>query len=481
MFFNKYKNMTFEIMLNEFNKNSDLLNNSDLFKLLINKGINEYGSINEIILKNDLNYEIMLKLINNFFNGSEIRNVIKNPKVFNKITKMESSLITLLVDRIIYFDLCDCFFNITDINKNYDFDDYYIDDFSLYLIAFNSSSTKTFNNEFVIKRGLLEKIIIDRVDNFYYEDDILSLSIKNNISVLDKNKLKKINIDNLIEDESFSTLIVLINNKIISEEQINECFNTILNSNLESLMKIDLKNIKKDLSKKIIEKIYNLMELSDFISYIKKQDNYYMAYSYKIITKEDDLLELIKRNVYMDKTSITYMNNIFYKSDDISKIYDYLCYMEDKLSINEVDKLCLRIMVFEQSDISLIFNILINLKNYSSDIKNKMIKIIKQSKNKKYIIDLIVYVDINYVLEYFNGKNLNESLKNMLIYLSSKENYEKEISEIIKYMYKDKNDKEITEFFEERLMKKDNTEKVKTLIKKDKVLEKNKKNNVINA
>ena len=481
MFFNKYKNMTFEIMLNEFNKNSDLLNNSDLFKLLINKGINEYGSINEIILKNDLKYEIMLKLINNFFNGSEIRNVIKNPKVFNKITKMESSLITLLVDRIIYFDLCDCFFNITDINKNYDFDDYYIDDFSLYLIAFNSSSTKTFNNEFVIKRGLLEKIIIDRVDNFYYEDDILSLSIKNNISVLDKNKLKKINIDNLIEDESFSTLIVLINNKIISEEQINECFNTILNSNLESLMKIDLKNIKKDLSKKIIEKIYNLMELSDFISYIKKQDNYYMAYSYKIITKEDDLLELIKRNVYMDKTSITYMNNIFYKSDDISKIYDYLCYMEDKLSINEVDKLCLRIMVFEQSDISLIFNILINLKNYSSDIKNKMIKIIKQSKNKKYIIDLIVYVDINYVLEYFNGKNLNESLKNMLIYLSSKENYEKEISEIIKYMYKDKNDKEITEFFEERLMKKDNTEKVKTLIKKDKVLEKNKKNNVINA
>ena len=481
MFFNKYNNMTFEIMLNEFNKNSDLLNNSDLFKLLINKGINEYGSINEIILKNDLKYEIMLKLINNFFNGSEIRNVIKNPKVFNKITKMESSLITLLVDRIIYFDLCDCFFNITDINKNYDFDDYYIDDFSLYLIAFNSSSTKTFNNEFVIKRGLLEKIIIDRVDNFYYEDDILSLSIKNNISVLDKNKLKKINIDNLIEDESFSTLIVLINNKIISEEQINECFNTILNSNLESLMKIDLKNIKKDLSKKIIEKIYNLMELSDFISYIKKQDNYYMAYSYKIITKEDDLLELIKRNVYMDKTSITYMNNIFYKSDDISKIYDYLCYMEDKLSINEVDKLCLRIMVFEQSDISLIFNILINLKNYSSDIKNKMIKIIKQSKNKKYIIDLIVYVDINYVLEYFNGKNLNESLKNMLIYLSSKENYEKEISEIIKYMYKDKNDKEITEFFEERLMKKDNTEKVKTLIKKDKVLEKNKKNNVINA
>ena len=478
MFFNKYKNMTFEIMLNEFNKNSDLLNNSDLFKLLINKGINEYGSINEIILKNDLKYEIMLKLINNFFNGSEIRNVIKNPKVFNKITKMESSLITLLVDRIIYFDLCDCFFNITDINKNYDFDDYYIDDFSLYLIAFNSSSTKTFNNEFVIKRGLLEKIIIDRVDNFYYEDDILSLSIKNNISVLDKNKLKKINIDNLIEDESFSTLIVLINNKIISEEQINECFNTILNSNLESLMKIDLKNIKKDLSKKIIEKIYNLMELSDFISYIKKQDNYYMAYSYKIITKEDDLLELIKRNVYMDKTSITYMNNIFYKSDDISKIYDYLYYMEDKLSINEVDKLCLRIMVFEQSDISLIFNILINLKNYSSDIKNKMIKIIKQSKNKKYIIDLIVYVDINYVLEYFNGKNLNESLKNMLIYLSSKENYEKEISEIIKYMYKDKNDKEITEFFEERLMKKDNTEKVKTLIKKDKILE---KNNVINA
>ena len=478
MFFNKYKNMTFEKMLGEFNKNSELLNNSDLFKLLINKGINDYGSINEIILKNDLKYEIMLKLINNFFNGSEIRNVIKNPKVFNKITKLESSLITLLVDRIIYFDLCDCFFTITDINKNYDFDDYYIDDFSLYLIAYNSSSTRAFNNEFVIKRGLLEKIIIDRVDNFYYEDDILSLSIKNNISVLDKNKLKKINIDNLIEDESFSTLIVLINNKIISEEQINECFNTILNSNLESLMKIDLKNIKNDLSKKIIEKIYNLMELSDFISYIKKQDNYYMAYSYRIITKEDDFLELIKNDVYMDKTSITYMNNIFYKSDDISKIYNYLYYMEDKLSINGVDKLCLRIMTFEQSNISIIFNILINLKNYSSDIKNKMIKIIKQSKNKKYIIDLIIYVDINYALEYFNGKNLNESLKNMLIYLSSKENYEKEISEIIKYMYKDKNDKEITEFFEERLMKKDNTEKVKTLIKKDKILE---KNNVINA
>ena len=135
----------------------------------------------KIILKNDLKYEIMLKLINNIFNGSEIRNVIKNPKVFNKITKLESSLITLLVDRIIYFDLCDCFFTITDINKNYDFDDYYIDDFSLYLIAFNSSSTRAFNNEFVIKRGLLEKIIIDRVDNFFYEDDILSLSIKNNI------------------------------------------------------------------------------------------------------------------------------------------------------------------------------------------------------------------------------------------------------------------------------------------------------------
>ena len=240
-----------------------------------------------------------------------------------------------------------------------------------------------------IRKDLLQKII----DKFY----ILELtedSTNNFVDFIKDNTLsleeEKLIINFLIDKKRYNELIRIINNNLVND--YNAIINCLLETNnKEIISQIKITILPVYLHSKIIEKICEIMNIDEIVSYKdlnnKNINSLFIEKLYNF-NKYDEVL-IYSEKLNLDEEDTEYVTKSIEKCSSAKVLCEAAI---NSTSIEIIDKIGYRLSKFNET--KYIYDYLLNAKGYSKEVKELLINKIIKSKDIILICLLIIYIDI---------------------------------------------------------------------------------------
>ena len=240
-----------------------------------------------------------------------------------------------------------------------------------------------------IRKDLLQKII----DKFY----ILELtedSTNNFVDFIKDNTLsleeEKLIINFLIDKKRYNELIRIINNNLVND--YNAIINCLLETNnKEIISQIKITILPVYLYSKIIEKICEIMNIDEIVSYKdlnnKNINSLFIEKLYNF-NKYDEVL-IYSEKLNLDEEDTEYVTKSIEKCSSAKVLCEAAI---NSTSIEIIDKIGYRLSKFNET--KYIYDYLLNAKGYSKEVKELLINKIIKSKDIILICLLIIYIDI---------------------------------------------------------------------------------------
>lgn len=240
-----------------------------------------------------------------------------------------------------------------------------------------------------IRKDLLQKII----DKFYILE-LTEESTNNFVDFIKDNTLsleeEKLIINFLIDKKRYNELIRIINNNLVND--YNDIINCLLETNnKEIISQIKITILPVYLHSKIIEKICEIMNIKEIVSYkdlnSKNINSLFIEKLYNF-NKYDEVL------IYSEKLSLNEEDTEYVtKSIEKCSSAKVLCEAAiNSTSIEIIDKIGYRLSNLNET--KYIYDYLLNAKGYSKEVKDLLINKIIKSKDIILICLLIIYIDI---------------------------------------------------------------------------------------
>ena len=360
--------------LSELRRNKYLLNNNENRRKFIDDSKNFKEEQQVLNLYGDcLKKEEIIELIN-------CLNEIQLKDVIDRINK-NSIDPNLLIDKACEFNLDkELVGSLENYNNNF---------LENIIVKTNNSITLNSLLKKEIRKDLLQKII----DKFY----ILELtedSTNNFVDFIKVNTLsleeEKLIINFLIDKKRYNELIRIINNNLVND--YNAIINCLLETNnKEIISQIKITILPVYLHSKIIEKICEIMNIDEIVSYKdlnnKNINSLFIEKLYNF-NKYDEVL-IYSEKLNLDEEDTEYVTKSIEKCSSAKVLCEAAI---NSTSIEIIDKIGYRLSKFNET--KYIYDYLLNAKGYSKEVKELLINKIIKSKDIILICLLIIYIDI---------------------------------------------------------------------------------------